>query len=157
MTDAIELVPTEPAAEPDEPFNVAAPEGSEFLFDEVSTAKGTLSLGHVPILTWNDLDKARAFYGDEGICDILGGTSLRVSFQAIARRLKSAKKNDNTIANAQLKFRPGKRQGGASTPASRATRNVKSAIEKTGRGEDIERLLARIAAGEIDLDKVNEL
>lgn len=129
-------------------LQVAAPDGAKFDYEEVKTAKGTESLGSVPILVWEDLPKATSFYGEEAIKDILDGTSLRVSFQNIARRLKIAGKTDEEIANAMVAFRPGKRVAGASTPASRAARQAKAATEKVG-GDAVEKLLAKIASGEL--------
>lgn len=130
-------------------LQVAAPEGAHFDYEEVKTAKGQSSLGNVPILVWDELEKAREFYGDEAICDVLDGTSLRVSFQNIARRFKIASKSDEEIAGAMVAFRPGKRAVGASTPASRAARLAKTATEKVGGGETVEKLLAKIASGEL--------
>jgi hypothetical protein len=127
----------------------AAPDGAHFDYEEVKTAKGQSSLGNVPILVWDSLDKARVFYGDEAICDVMDGTSLRVSFQNIARRYKIAAKGDEEIATAMVQFRPGKRVVGASTPASRAARLAKTATEKVGGGETVEKLLAKIASGEL--------
>lgn len=129
-------------------LQVAAPEGAHFDYEEVKTAKGAESLGNVPILVWDRLDSAREFYGEEAICDILDGTSLRVSFQNIARRLKIAGKTDEEIAQAMVNFRPGKRVAGASTPASRAARAAKAATEKVG-GDSVQKLLDRIASGEL--------
>jgi hypothetical protein len=126
-----------------------APEGAHFDYEEVKTAKGQSSLGNVPILVWDNLDKATEFYTAEAICDVLDGTSLRVSFQNIARRYKIANKSDEEIATAMVQFRPGKRVVGASTPASRAARLAKTATEKVGGGETVEKLLAKIASGEL--------
>jgi hypothetical protein len=137
-------------------LQVAAPEGAHFDYEEVKTAKGASSLGNVPILVWDRLDAAREFYGEEAICDILDGTSLRVSFQNIARRLKIAQKSDEDIATAMVNFRPGKRQVGASTPASRAARAAKAATEKVG-GDAVEALLAKIASGELSAEDIEAL
>lgn len=132
-------------------LTVQAPAGAKFEFEEVKTGKGTESLGQVPILIWDSLESAVAYYGEQGIINVLDGTSLRVSFQNIARRFKAAKKTDDDIAKAQVDFRPGKRQGGVSTPESRAARLAKKAVEKSGNSEAVEALLARIAAGELSL------
>jgi len=128
-----------------------APEGAHFDFEEVKTAKGTQSLGEVPILIWDSVSAAIAYYGEEAVRDVLDGTSLRVSFQSIARRYAGAKKSIDEIAKAQIDFRPGKRAGGASTPVSRAQRAAKSAAEKVGDGDALAQLLEKVAAGEIDL------
>jgi hypothetical protein len=131
-------------------LTVEAPSGSHFESEEVRTAKGTQSLGEHPILVWDNLDAARAYYGDEGVKDILDGTSLRVSFQSIARRMTIAKKTDDEIAKAQIDFRPGKRQGGVSTPVSRAKRVAGEAAEKLGeKGDLVSAFLERVARGEI--------
>lgn len=131
-------------------LTVSAPQGAHFESEEVRTAKGTQSLGEHPILVWDSLDAARAFYGDEGIKDILDGTSLRVSFQSIARRMTIAKKSDDEIAKAQVDFRPGKRQGGVSTPTSRAKSAAGRAADKLGDKADlVSALLDRIAKGDI--------
>lgn len=127
----------------------AAPDGAHFEYEEVKTAKGQSSLGNVPILVWDDLTKAIAHYTEEGVRDVLDGTSFRVSFQNIARRYKIANKTDEEIATAMVAFKPGKRTVGASTPASRAARLAKTATEKVGGGEAVEKLLAKIASGEL--------
>ena len=57
-------------------LTLPAPDGAEFEMEEVKTARGTKSLGEVPILTWKSLERAREYFGDEGILDILDGTSL---------------------------------------------------------------------------------
>lgn len=129
-----------------------APEGAHFEFEEVKTAKGTQSLGEVPILVWDNVSAAIAYYGEEQIRDVLDGTSLRVSFQSIARRYKTASKSNDDIAKAMVDFRPGKRAGGTSTPASRTARAAKQVVEKGVDAEQLNSLLAKIAAGEIDLN-----
>ncbi len=141
------------------PTTVQAPEGAHFDYDEVKTAKGTQSLGAHPLLVWDNLDAARAFYGDEGIKDILDGTSLRVSFQSIARRMTLAKKTDDDIANAQVAFRPGKRQGGVSTPVSRARNAAGKAAEKVGEANAdlVSQLLEKVARGEISTEDLAAL
>jgi hypothetical protein len=142
-------------------LTVQAPEGAEFELEEVRTQRGTKSLGQVPILTWRDLEKAREHFGDEGILDILDGTSARVSYQSIGRRFAAAGKSMDDIATAQVNFRPGKRAVGVSTPVSRASNAARRAATKLGdKAENITRLLERIAKGEIseaDQQKLNEL
>lgn len=138
-------------------LSVTAPAGSHFDFEEVKTAKGTQSLGEVPILVWDSLDSMVQFYGEEAVLSIADGTSLRVSFQNIARRFKAAGKSEDEIAQAQVGFRPGKRQVGASTPASRAARLAKQAVEKSGQSDAIEKLLAKIAAGELSDEALEAL
>ena len=135
--------------------SLTAPTGSHFEYEEVRTAKGTKSLGEVPILVWDDVQAMLAHYGEEGIKDMADGTSFRVSFQSIARRFKSVTKDgaestktDDDIAKAQIDFRPGKRQGGASTPVSRAKRAAGSAADKVG-GDAVAALLEQIASGKL--------
>jgi len=135
-------------------LTVKAPEGARFDFEEVKTAGGTKSLGDKPMLVWFDIDKARAYYGDEGLCRILDGTSLRVSFQNIARRYTIAAKSDDDIAKAQIEFRPGKRVIGESTPKSRVQRLVGQAVEKGADPDAIEKLLAKVLSGQLSNDDI---
>lgn len=130
-------------------LNVTAPAGSHFEYEEVKTAKGTQSLGEKPLLVWDDIEAVRVAYGDEGLKDILDGTSCRVSFQAIARRMSVAGKSDDEIAQAQVSFKPGKRVGGASTPTSRAKRAAGDAAAKISNPDAITALMEKIAKGEI--------
>lgn len=136
---------------------VTAPQGAHWEMEEVKTDRGAKSLGDHPILVWDDLDAVRAAYGDEGIKNILDGTSLRVSFQSIARRMTIAGKTDDEIAKAQVEFKPGKRQGGVSTPVSRARRAAEAAAEKTGAGDLLTKLLEKVASGEISQDDLDAL
>lgn len=136
------------------PTAVAAPEGSHWAYEEVKTNKGTESLGKEnPILVWDDLDKARTVYGDDGITSILDGTSLRVSFQNIVRRGTAAKKSVDEIAELQVKFRPGKRVVGESTPASRVARAAKAVVgEDAGMEDRILKLLDLAKSGKLTDD-----
>lgn len=133
---------------------VEAPAGSHFDYESVKTANGTQDLGLVPILVWDEVPAAREYYGDEGICNVLDGTSLRVSFQGIARRLRAAGKTDDEIAKAQVDFRPGKRTGASSTPQSRAARAAKQAVEKGVDSDALALLMQKIASGEVDLSSL---
>lgn len=137
-------------------LTLSAPTGAHFDYDEVKTDRGQKSLGQVPILIWDDLQAAVDHYGVEGIKNVLDGTSLRVSFQGIARRLKAAGKTDDEIAKAELEFRPGKRQGGQSTPASRAANAAKKASEKVN-GDAISQLLNAMAEGKITQEQLAAL
>lgn len=129
---------------------VAAPEGSHWAYEEVKTNKGTESLGtENPILVWDDLDKARAVYGDEGITAVLDGTSLRVSFQNIVRRGTASKKTTDEIAELQVKFRPGKRVVGESTPASRVARAAKAAVTEGVNEDAVLKMLELIKSGKL--------
>ena len=139
-------------------LTVSAPQGAHFEFDEVRTAKGTQSLGDKPLLVWDDLEAARATYGDDGIKSIMDGTSLRVSFQSLSRRLAIAGKSDDEIAQAQVSFRPGNRSGGASTPVSRARNAAAKAAETLGDKSDVlTALLEKINRGELSLDDVEAM
>lgn len=139
------------------PLTITPPDGAHFDFEEVKTEKGTKSLGDVPLLVWDDLDKARAYYGDEAICMVLDGTSLRVSFQGTARRMKIAGKEDDEIAKSQIDFRPGKRAVGAATPQSRLRAAAAKAGETIGNADVLTKLLERIQSGEISEDDVAAL
>src|SRR5260221_11153366 len=84
------------------------PSGAHFEWEETKTAKGAESLGEGPILIWDSLaGVVEHFGGEEGVTDVLDGTSLRVSYQGIMRRMKLAKKSDDEIAAAQIAFKPG--------------------------------------------------
>ena len=140
---------------------VAAPEGAHFEYEMVKTDRGTKELGEKPLLVWDDVDAAVAFYGAEGITNILDGTSLRVSFQSIARRLAIKGESDDAIADAQVKFRPGKRPGvGAPTPVSRARKASEGAAVALGDKADLlTELMGKIARGEIgaaELELLNQ-
>lgn len=144
-------------------LTVQAPAGAHFEMEEVKTKKGAESLGEVPILVWDEFQPMVDTYGEEGIRNIADGTSLRVSFQSIARRLKVAVKageedglNDK-IAAAQVAFRPGKRVGGAAKPENKAARAAKSASEKIGNPDLVARFLEKVARGEIGAEDLESL
>ena len=137
-------------------MTVQAPTGSHFEFESVKTAHGTKDLGEVPILVYDELDAARAVYGDEGVKDILDGTSLRVSFQGIARRMRAAGKSDDEIGTAEIAFRPGKRAVGVSTPGSRAAHAAKAASEKVD-GDKVAAFLKAVADGKISEEDLASL
>ncbi len=84
-----------------------------------------------------------AFYGPAGIAQIANGTSIKVVVQGIARRLKPKGKSDEEIAKEQLEYRPGTRQGGASTPASRLAAHAKKAAEKFN-ADGLAQLISRL-------------
>ncbi len=148
-------------------LSVTAPKGSHFGMEEVKTDRGTKSLGDVPILVWDELDGATEHYGEGGICQILDGTSLKVSFQSIGRRMKIAfmqlkdgepEDANDKIAQAQIDFKPGKRGVGASTPVSRAKKAAGQAAEKLGeQGDIVAAFLAKVAAGEVDAETLASL
>lgn len=135
-------------------LNITAPDGAKFEFDEVKTDRGQKSLGDLPILVWTDPEKARAYYGDEGILNILDGTSVRVSMQSIARRLATAAEGGVTqqvldeIAKKQVEFKPGSRNGKDATPESKALAATRAASKKVN-ADAIGELLRKIASGEV--------
>lgn len=137
-------------------LTITPPKGAHFDFEEVKTEHGTKSLGDVPILVWDELDAATEVYGENGVRDVLDGTSLRVSFQGIARRMRAAGKTDDDIAKAEVEFRPGTRAVGVSTPASRAAKAAKSASEKVS-GDDIAAFLQAVAEGKISGEDLKTL
>ncbi len=136
-----------------------APEGSHWVYEEVKTDKGTKSLGNEnPLLVWDDLDKARAHYGDEKILGVLDGTSLRVSFQNIIRRGRAGDKSVDDIAQAQLDFKPGTRTVGESTPASRVARAAKAAVGEGGATEDqVLKMLELLKSGKLKPEELDAL
>lgn len=139
-------------------LTLEAPDGASFEMEPVRTKGGDQSLGDVPILVWNNLDRAREHYGDEGIVTILDGTSLRVSFQSISRRHALASKTFDECAQAQINFKPGKRVVGESTPVSRARSAAGKAANRLGdKADNITSLLERIARGEISDELKREL
>lgn len=153
MTAAVAPTTEQPQA----PLITDAPEGSEFAYEEVKTGKGTQTLGEVPILVWKDADKMIDFYGKDGVLDFADGTSLRVSFQGIARRMKAAGKSDDVIKDAEIRFRPGKRAGGVSTPQSRAARAARVAVEKGADGDLVARLLEQLGEGKLSNEDLQSL
>lgn len=134
-------------------LTVQAPDGSHFESEEVKTAAGSQSLGEVPLLVWDTLEGVIAHYGEEGVLNALDGTSLRVSYQGIARRMAIAKKTPDEIAKALVDFRPGRRTVGASTPATRVAKAAKNAVEKGANADQVSRLLELAAEGKIDLSQ----
>ena len=98
-------------------FSTQAPEGAEWSWEEVKTKRGTESLGLVPILVWRDHDRMVEHYGIPALLDMADGTSLRVSFQSIARRHVQAGKSLDDAAKAMIEFKPGKRGPSESTQA----------------------------------------
>lgn len=139
------------------PLTVEAPQGAHFEMEEVKTDRGQKSLGEHPLLVWDDVDAAIAHYGKEGVANVLDGTSLRVAFQSISRRQAAAGKTDDDIAKAQIEYKPGKRQGGVSTPVSRARKAAETAAEKSGAGDLISQLMEKIAKGEVSADDLAAL
>ena len=137
-------------------LTVKAPKGSHFEFEEVKTAGGKDSLGSVPLLCWDSLDEATGFYGEESLLRVLDGTSLRVAYQGIARRMKGSGKSDDEIANAELAYRPGEKKVGESTPTSRAARSARAASEKVD-GDKIKAFLDRLASGDISEEELDRL
>lgn len=128
------------------------PAGASFEFEVVRSAKGNEEFSDVPILVWGsskeDVDAAIAYYTPDGISNILNGTSLRVSFQGIARRYRLAGKSNAEIAQAQIDFRPGHRSGTA-TPESKAAKAARRASETVENKGLVTDLLEKIASGEL--------
>lgn len=135
-------------------LTIAAPDGAHFEYEEVKTARGTKSLGEVPILVFDSVQAAVTQYGEEGVKGVLDGTSLRVSFQGIARRMRIAGKSDDEIAKAELEFRPGTRVVGASTPVSRARNAAAKAAEAVGaeNADKVAQFLDLVSAGKISAE-----
>lgn len=133
------------------------PAGFTFDWDEVKGDHGQLSFGQRPLLTVEEsqagADALMAFYGPEGVGRIYNGTSGRVQFQGIARRITQKGKKEGwdddkinaEIAKAQLEYRPGKRQAGQSTAQSRAANAAKKAAGKIG-GDAIASMLEKVAS-----------
>lgn len=153
---------TAPAAAPTaNQYSLSSPPpGARFEYDEVKTDRGQKSLGLCPILTWEETDEghqgALAYYGVSGIARFINGTSLRVSCQGIIRRGKAAGKTDEKMAEEQLAFRPGSRQGGQSTPASRAASASKKAAGKFS-GDSIAEMMNRLATDEAFANQIRAL
>ncbi len=135
-------------------LTVQAPAGAHFEFRPVKTAHGTKDLGPVPILVWETLAAMVAHYTEEGVLGTEDGTSLLVSYQGIARRMRQAGKSDDDIAKAEVEFKPGTREVGQSTPKSRARNAAAKAAEKLGgaAGDTIAAFLEKVASGEISED-----
>lgn len=141
------------------PTTIEAPAGAHWSYEEVKTEKGTKSLGNDnPLLVFDSVEGLKEKYGDEGLLAIADGTSLRVSFQNIIRRMKVAGKSPDEMAKAQLEFKPGKRTVGESTPASRSARVAKAAVESGAVNEDqLTKLLEAIKSGKLKPEEVDAL
>ena len=135
---------------------VTAPAGSHFETEEVQNKAGdTFS---VPILVFDDAGAAQLYYGEEGILRILDGTSLRVQFQGIARRMAQAGKLSDEIAKAEAEYHPGARRVGESTPANRVAKAARKAAEsRPADAEIIAKLLDRLTSGELSAEEVAAL
>ena len=132
------------------------PPGFKWDWDEVKGDHGQLSFGQRPLLTALESEEGAkgllTFYGNDGICRIYNGTSGRVQHQGIARRVTTKGKKEGwdedkinaTIAEEQLKYRPGKRASGQSTAQSRAANAAKKAAGRIG-GDAIASMIERVA------------
>lgn len=113
------------------------------------------------MLIWDDFQKMTEYYGAEGILRIADGTSLRVVFQGIARRVMQAKEPGTLedIAKGQVEYKPGERRGASeSTPVSRAGRMARKAAEAKPESADlIAKLLEKIAAGDLSAEDLEAL
>jgi hypothetical protein len=133
------------------------PPGFKWDWDEVKGDHGQLSFGQRPLLTVEEskdgADALIEFYGAEGVARIYNGTSGRVQHQGIARRVTQKGKKEGwdddkinaTIAEEQLKYRPGKRAAGQSTAQSRAANAAKKAAGKI-HGDAIAAMIERVAS-----------
>jgi hypothetical protein len=135
-------------------LTINAPEGAHFNLEEVRTKNGTVSLGEQPILEWDSLDGAFAHYG-QGVLLMVNGTSGKVSFQGIARRMAAAGKNWDEIATAQVAFKPGTKSIAPTTPQGRAAKAARSVAEKVD-GDALTKLLERIDADPSLLARLSE-
>lgn len=125
----------------------AAPAGSHFDFESVKDKQE--NEWEVPMLIWDDFQKMTEYYGAEGILRIADGTSLRVVFQGIARRVMQAKEPGTLedIAKGQVEYKPGERRGASeSTPVSRAGRMARKAAEAKPESAD---LIAKIGRAHV--------
>lgn len=133
-------------------LSLEAPDGARWDYGEVKTNRGTQSLGKVPILVWDDPQKAIEFYGQEAFLAAFNNTGLRVPFQSIARRKRVAGVVDaNEIAQEMIDYKPGETERAAPTAASRAASAAKRATEALSEGgKDLfTTLLDKVAKGEI--------
>ena len=136
---------------------VAAPTGAHFEIEEVATKGGTEKF-EAPILVWEDLNALRDHIGEQGILDMSDGTSLRVAYQAAARRGHVKGKTFDEIAQSQLDYKPGKRSGATSTPANRTARMAKELVDKSPEAADeVQKLLASIASGKFKLEDLKAI
>lgn len=136
-------------------LTVPAPAGAHWSFESLRTKNGTESLGELPILEWDTAEGIVAHYGPEGTKQMINGTSGKVSYQSIARRLALRGKTINEIAQAQVDFRPGQKASGPTTPHTRAAKAAKVATERGADGERLANLLDRIAEDPSILDKIS--
>jgi hypothetical protein len=132
------------------------PPGFKWDWDEVKGDHGQLSFGQRPLLTVLESEEGAkglfTFYGNDGVCRIYNGTSGRVQHQGIARRVTTKGKKEgwdedkinNTIAEEQLKYRPGRRAAGQSTAQSRAAAAAKKAAGRIG-GDAIASMIEKVA------------
>lgn len=140
-------------------LTVAAPTGSHWDWSEVKTARGTKSLGQIPILVWDDPQAALEFYGPEAFLSGFNNTGLRVPFQGIGRRGRAGGKMDaNAIAQEQLEYKPGQTERAAPTATSRAKSAAARAAEQLGEGADlITTLLNKVANKEITEEQLSAI
>lgn len=140
-----------------EGLTVAAPTGARFDPEEVATKGGTEKFD-APMLIWESLDALRDHIGEQGILDMSDGTSLRVAYQAAARRGHVKGKTMDEIAQSQLDYKPGKRSGATSTPANKTARLAKELVDKSPEAADeVQKLLAGLASGKFSLDDLKAI
>lgn len=138
-------------------LSVTAPVGARFDIETVSTKGGTEKF-QAPILVWENTEAMVAHYSEQGILDMADGTSLRVAFQAAARRGYTKNKSFDEIAQSQIAYKPGKRSGATSTPSNVTARKAKEAIEKNPEAaSEVQKLLEGIASGKFTLADLQSL
>lgn len=138
-------------------LTVAAPTGSHFEIEEVAT-KGGAEKFEAPILVWDTTDALVAHLGQQGVLDMADGTSLRVAYQAAARRGHTKGKSFDEIAQAQIEYKPGKRSGASSTPQNKTARMAKELVDKNPEAADeVQKLLAGLASGKFSIDDLKAI
>jgi hypothetical protein len=138
-------------------LTVKAPDGAHFEIEEVATKGGTEKF-EAPILVWDTTPALVAHLGEEGVLAMADGTSLRVAYQAAARRGHTKNKSFDEIAQAQVEYKPGKRSGASSTPQNKTARMAKEVVDKNPEAADeVQKLLAAIAAGKFSIDDLKAM
>ncbi len=138
-------------------LTIAAPAGSHFEIEEVAT-KGGAEKFEAPILIWDTTEALVAHLGEEGVIAMADGTSLRVAYQAAARRGHTKGKSFDEIAASQVEYKPGKRSGASSTPQNKTARMAKELVDKNpDAAEEVQKLLAGLASGKFSLDDLKAM
>lgn len=138
-------------------LTVSAPAGSHFDIEEVAT-KGGAEKFQAPILVWDTTEALVEHLGEQGVIDMADGTSLRVAYQAAARRGHTKGKTFDEIATDQISYKPGKRSGASSTPQNKTARMAKELVDKNPEAADeVQKLLAGLASGKFSLDDLKAM